>query len=86
LRAEPQTLDPGEAGTRAHLGEAMVPGAKAAGIVPFVDSQIVVAPDDSLLIARYFGIEPPYGDFYRKGLRALDKLAQSEDPGGPRTH
>jgi hypothetical protein len=44
----------------------MVPGAKAAGIVPFVDSQIVVAPDDSLLTARYFGIEPPYGDFYRR--------------------
>lgn len=74
---ETTVLKPHEAQILGHLGEALVPGALAAGIVPFVDSQLAAAPNDSLLIARYFGIAPPYAAFYRTGLQALDKLANT---------
>lgn len=67
-----------EAQLLGHLGDTLVPGARAAGIVPFVDSQLAGDPNDSLLIARYFGVVPPYETFYRTGLQALEELAQAE--------
>ena len=67
-----------EAQILGHLGDALVPGALAAGVVPFVDSQLAADPNDSLLIARYFGVALPYEAFYRAGLRALDELAKAE--------
>ena len=76
--AETTVLTPQEAQILGHLGEALVPGALAAGIVPFVDSQLAADPNESLLIARYFGIAPPYEAFYRSGLRALEELARAE--------
>lgn len=76
--AETTVLTPQAAQILGHLGEALVPGALAAGIVPFVDSQLAADPNESLLIARYFGIAPPYEAFYRSGLRALEELARAE--------
>lgn len=76
--AETTVLTPQETQILGHLGEALVPGALAAGIVPFVDSQLAADPNESLLIARYFGIAPPYEAFYRSGLRALEELARAE--------
>ena len=76
--AETTVLTPQEAQILGHLGEALVPGALAAGIVPFVDSQLAADPNESLLIARYFGIAPPYEAFYRSGLQALEELARAE--------
>lgn len=66
-----------EARTLGLLAETMVPGAAAAGVVNFVDSQLAGDPNDSLLIARYFDIAPPHGDFYRSALTALDALAHT---------
>jgi len=70
-------LTGGEAAALGHLAESMVPGAAKAGVVHFVDSQLAGDPNDSLLIARYFGIEPPHGNFYRSGLMALDRAARA---------
>lgn len=72
------TLTPDEAATLAALGEVLLPGAAKAGIAWFVDHQLGVAPNDSLLIARYFNIKPPYADFYKTGLAALDANARTE--------
>jgi Gluconate 2-dehydrogenase subunit 3 len=66
-----------EARTLGHFAETMVPGAVAAGVVNFVDSQLAGDPNDSLLIARYFDIPPPHRDFYRRSLTALDRLAHA---------
>ena len=71
-----------EAAALGHLAESMVPGAAKAGVVHFVDSQLAGDPNDSLLIARYFGIVPPHGDFYRSGLTALDGAARASRRSG----
>ena len=70
-------LTPREAQILGHLGDALVPGALGAGIVPFVDSQLAADPNDSLLIARYFGVAPPYEAFYSTSLQALENLAKA---------
>lgn len=60
------------------LAEALVPGSVKAGVAHFVDYQLGVAPDDSLLIAKYFQVQPPYSDFYRRGLAQVQAIAQSK--------
>lgn len=54
------------------LGNAMVPGAGAAGLARFIDRYVSVDPASSLLTARYLDVRPPFGDFYRDGLRRLE--------------
>ena len=58
------------------LGDVLVPGAAQAGISHFVDQQLAAPPGDCLLMARYMNIEPPYVDFYRAGLKAVDGLSR----------
>lgn len=58
------------------LAEGIVPGAAEAGVAHFIDHQLGVDPDDSLLIAKYFPVPHPYLDFYRRGLEAVDALAR----------
>lgn len=59
------------------LGDALVPGAGAAGLSRFIDRYVSVAPANSLLMARYLDIAPPYGDFYREGLRRVESYADA---------
>jgi len=44
-----RTLKPEEAKTLAAMGEALVPGARDAGVVQFVDQQISIPPEQALL-------------------------------------
>lgn len=75
-RAVPYTvLTADEARALEVLGEALHPGAAAAGMAHFIDSQLAASVEDSLLIARHF-LEPPYIGYYRAGLAALNSLAQ----------
>lgn len=60
-----------EAGRLDALGDALVPGARAAGLSRYIDRYVSVAPADSLLTLRYLNVAPPYGEFYRKSLRRL---------------
>lgn len=57
------------------LGETLVPGARDAGIANFVDQQISIAPEDALLQARVLNIRPPFANFYRGALGAVDRAS-----------
>jgi len=67
----------GEAETVEALGETLVPGARTAGIAHFVDHQLSLPPGEALLEARILNIRPPFVDFYRAALGAVDKASQT---------
>jgi Gluconate 2-dehydrogenase subunit 3 len=70
-------LKPDEAETIEALGETLVPGARAAGIAYFIDQQLSVPPQEALLEARILNVRPPYANFYRAALGAVDNASQS---------
>ena len=61
------------------LGETLVPGAKQAGIANFVDQQLSVPHGEALLEARILNVRPPYANFYRAALGAVDKASQAKN-------
>ncbi len=71
-------LDATEVSILEAFGEVLVPGARAAGIAHFVDQQMSVDPNESLFMAKYLNVSPPYADFYRAGLAALNRLSQAQ--------
>jgi hypothetical protein len=82
-RAVPYRLLGGEeAETIEALGEALVPGAREAGIAHFIDQQVSVPPGEALLEARIVNIKPPFLNFYRAAIGAVDKA--SNRSGGKR--
>lgn len=58
------------------LAEGMVPGSSALGVVHFIDHQLNEDPNEALLIAKYFGVELPYVNFYTKGVEVASSLSQ----------
>ena len=58
------------------FGEALVPGARAAGIAHYVDANLARAAPDSLLTVRYLNVLPPHDAFYKSGLKALDATSR----------
>src|SRR5437016_10856934 len=71
-------LKPDEVETLEALGETLVPGARAAGIAYFIDSQISVPPEEALLEARILNVRPPFADFYRAALSAVERSSQAQ--------
>jgi hypothetical protein len=67
-----RTLTGEQAATLDAVGERLVPGAKEAGITNFVDQQISVPPEEALLQARILNVRPPFANFYRAALGAID--------------
>jgi hypothetical protein len=67
-----RTLTEDQAATLDAMGEALVPGAKDAGVTNFVDQQISGPPEQALLQARILNVRPPYANFYRAALGAID--------------
>jgi hypothetical protein len=67
-----RTLTADQAATLDAVGETLVPGAKHAGITNFVDQQISIPPEQALLQARILNVRPPYANFYRAMLGAID--------------
>src|SRR5262245_49696558 len=55
------------------LGETLVPGARKAGIAHFIDHQISVPAGEALLQARIFNVRPPFANFYRAAIGAVDR-------------
>ena len=55
-----RTLTAEQGATLDAIGEALVPGAKTAGITNFVDQQISGPPEEALLTARILNVRPPY--------------------------
>jgi hypothetical protein len=68
-------LKASEAETIEALGEALVPGARQAGVAHFIDQQVSVAPGEALLEARQLNVKPPFINFYRAAIAAVDKAA-----------
>jgi len=71
-----RTLKGGEAEVIESLGETLVPGARAAGIAHFIDHQVSVPPEEALLEARILNVRPPYLNFYRAAVGAVDGAAK----------
>src|SRR6516225_4435088 len=67
-----RTLTADQAATLDAMGETLVPGAKDAGITYFVDQQISIPPQEALLEARIMNVKPPFPNFYRAALGAID--------------
>jgi hypothetical protein len=72
-----RTLTPDQGATLDAVGETLVPGAKAAGVTNFVDQQISGPPEQALLQARILSMRPPYANFYRAALGAIDNASTS---------
>ena len=70
-------LKAGEAETIEALGETLVTGARAAGISHFIDQQLSVPPEEALLEARILNVKPPYVNFYRAAIGAIDRASQA---------
>lgn len=60
------------------LGEALVPGASAAGLSHYVDQQLGAPIEKQMLMLKYLGLPPPHDDFYHQGLAALEALSQAQ--------
>src|ERR1700676_3753450 len=73
-----RTLTADRAATLAAMGEALVPGAKDAGIINFVDQQLSIPAEEALLEARIMNVRPPYANFYRAALGAIDGASQAK--------
>jgi len=71
-----RVLKASEAEVIESLGETLVPGARAAGIAHFIDHQVSVPPEEALLEARILNVRPPYLNFYRAVVRAVDGAAK----------
>jgi methionine aminopeptidase len=71
-----RTLNAAQAETLDALGETLVPGARQAGISHFIDQQISIPAEEALLEARILNVRPPYANFYRAALAAVDSASQ----------
>jgi gluconate 2-dehydrogenase subunit 3-like protein len=78
-----RTLTAAQAATLDAMGETLVPGARQAGISHFVDQQISIPPEEALLAARILNVRPPYANFYRAALGAVDRASQALNNGRP---
>lgn len=63
-------LDATEAETLERIGEALVPGSAAAGLVHYLDHQLAGPVPDCMLMAKYIGLAPPLAPFYRAAIGA----------------
>lgn len=66
-----QTLNQTEAQILEEFAEALVPGAREAGIAHYLDYNLGAPPMETSLIASYFNLLPPYLPFYRSGIEGL---------------
>ena len=72
---EPQILSPQQCKALSTLGDALVPGAAAAGLSAYIDLQLQ-AGDESLLIGKYLGVDTSaQTGFYRAAADNVMSLA-----------
>ena len=70
-------LRPDEVETLEAVGDTLLPGARQAGIANFVDNQLAVPAGDCLLMARIANVRPPFVNFYRSALGAVERSCQT---------
>jgi hypothetical protein len=78
-----RTLDSTQIEAIEAVGETLVPGARDAGLSHFVDQQISGPAGEALLEARILNVRPPYANFYRAALRAVDGASRAQYGGRP---
>ena len=66
-----------EGNTLGAMGEALLPGARKAGVVNFVDHQLAVPAHESFLMARVANVQPPFVNIYRGGIGAINRASQA---------
>lgn len=71
-----QVLTPEQAEALGVMGETLLPGAREAGVVEFIDHQLT--KDFPLLMVRYLDWPGPLVDFYIGGLDALDAASMHQ--------
>lgn len=71
-------LNPNEAEMIEAMGETLVPGARNAGVAHFVDHQLSVPAEEALLQARIMNVRPPFINFYRAAIAAVDRASQAQ--------
>ena len=64
---------PEDAGTLEAFGDALLPGAAAAGVAHYIDDQLGQA--DPLLFLQYMDYPGPADQFYKQGLAALSRAS-----------
>lgn len=69
-RAEVQIIDA--------LGEILLPGSAASGLAHFIDIQMAGPASDNMLMIKYLGLNPPFTEFYKGGIAAVDRSAHLE--------
>jgi hypothetical protein len=70
-------LDGHQGETLEALGETLVPKAREAGIAHYIDQQLSVPPQESLLQARIFNFRPPFAEFYRSTIVTIDDRSRT---------
>ena len=55
----------------------LLPGAREEGVAHFVDKQLALDPNDSLLFLKCFNVEPPYLAFYRAALAEIARMSET---------
>ena len=70
-------LDQAEVATLETFCDHLLPGARENGVAYFVDHQLSLDPNDSLLFIKCFNVEPPYTDFYRPALAEISRASET---------
>jgi hypothetical protein len=65
-------LDAHQGETLEALGETLVPQARECGVAHFIDQQLSVPAQQSLLQARILNFRPPFAEFYRAAIISVD--------------
>jgi hypothetical protein len=68
-------MGPGEARAR-NVPFPLVPKAREAGIAHYIDQQLSVPAQESLLQARIFNFRPPFAEYYRSTLLTIDDVSR----------
>ena len=63
------------------IGEALVPDAANSGMAEFIDHQLSIPAEEALLQARILNVRPPFANFYRAAVGAVDKAAAARHGG-----
>jgi hypothetical protein len=74
-QVEYRTLTAAEVATLEALGEGLLPGSASEGLAHYIDHQLSGPPENSMLMIKYLGVQPPFTSFYRGGLKALEAAA-----------
>ena len=76
-----RTLKADEVAALQALGETLVPDAAKSGMAEFIDQQLSIPAEEALLQARILNVRPPFANFYRAALGAVDKAAKARHAG-----